>query len=48
MKKLQNLFFTLAGSLCPNSSFLAVFPDGSFLLDAGGGNLFRPICCESL
>ena len=47
-KSYKTFFFTLAGSLCPNSSFLAVFPDGSFLLDAGGGNLFRPICCESL
>ena len=47
-KSYKNFFFSLAGSLCPNSSFLAVFPDGSFLLDAGGGNLFRPICCESL
>ena len=48
MKKPQKLFFSLAGSLRPSSSFLAVFPDGSFLLDAGGGNLFLPVCCESL
>ena len=48
MKNLQKFFFFLAGSLCPSSSFLAVFPDGSFLLDAGGGNLFLPVCCESL
>ena len=48
MKNLQKLFFSLAGSMCPNSSFLAVFPNGSFLLDAGGGNLFLPVCCESL
>ena len=45
-KKLN--FFSLAGSLCPNCSFLAVLLDGSFLLDAGGGNLFFPVCCESL
>ena len=44
----MKLFFSLAGSMCPNSSFLAVFPNGSFLLDAGGGNLFLPVCCESL
>ena len=48
MKKPQKLFFSLAGSLRPSSSFLAVFPDGSFLLDAGGRNLFLPVCCESL
>ena len=48
MKKPQKLFFSLAGSLRPGSSFLAVFPDGSFLLDAGGRNLFLPVCCESL
>ena len=48
MENLQKLFFSLAGSLCPGSSFVAVFPDGSFLLDAGGGNLFLPVCCESL
>ena len=48
MKNLQKLFFYLAGSMCPNSSFLAVFPDGSFLLDAGGTNLFLPVCRESL
>ena len=48
MKNRLKIFFSLAGSLCPNSSFLAVFSDGSFLLDAGGGNLFLPVCCESL
>ena len=48
MKKPQKLFFSLAGSLRPSSSFLAVFPDGSFLLDAGGRNLFLPVCRESL
>ena len=45
-KTYKNFFFSLVGSLCPNSSFLAVLPTGSFLLDAGGGNLFLPICCE--
>ena len=44
----KNLFFSLAGSLCPNCNFLAVLLDGSFLLDAGGGNLFFPVCCEIL
>ena len=49
MKNLKKtLFFSLAGSLCPSSSFHAVFPDGRFLLDAGGGNLFLSVCCESL
>ena len=47
-KTCKNFFYSLVGSLCPNSSFLAVFLTGSFLLDAGGGNLFLPICCESL
>ena len=48
MKTKKNLFFSLAGSLCPNCSYLAVPLDGSFLLDAGGGNFFFPVCCESL
>ena len=48
MKNRQNYFFSLAGPLCPSSSFIAVSPDGSFVLGVGGGNLFLPICCESL
>ena len=44
----KTYFFSLAGSLCPNCSFLAVLLDGSSLLNAGWGNLFFPVCCESL
>ena len=46
MKKKSSYYFT--GRLCCCSGSRAVFPDGSFLLDAGRGNLPLLVCCQGL
>ena len=38
----------ISGCLCCSSGRYAVFPHGSFLLDARGGNLPLLVCCHGL
>ena len=47
LNRFNHLFF-FAGWLCRSGGPFAVFSDGSFLLDACGGNLPLLVCCQGL